>query len=183
MLHLFISYVKTSNCCKMAPDKDTEWPNISKCSFFQALTLCQISCFPPKTQDWLDIGSYAPALSMIPWQRSWSRQPVPPFSCSNFPMRHWLFQETSHLSRLQFGCQTKTMHRVRKCGHILVPDFCYQLQEVKPIWLRHFKYVTQTRLPKKRKKKTTYNCLRIELCDQIKSKSNHFIYSRWKEGQ
>ena len=37
----------------MAPGEDTEWPNISKCSFFQALTLCQISCFPPKTQDWL----------------------------------------------------------------------------------------------------------------------------------
>ena len=48
-----IFYAKTSNCCKMAPDEDTEWPNISKCSFFQALTLCQISCFPPKTQDWL----------------------------------------------------------------------------------------------------------------------------------
>ena len=36
----------------MAADEDTEWPNISKCSFFQALTLCQISCFPQKRQDW-----------------------------------------------------------------------------------------------------------------------------------
>ena len=46
----------------MASDEDTEWPNISKCSFFLALLLYQISCFPPKVQDWLDIGSYAPAL-------------------------------------------------------------------------------------------------------------------------
>ena len=65
-----IFYAKISNCCKMAPDEDTEWPNISKCSFFQALTLCQISCFPPKTQDWLDIGSYAPALVAFDGPRS-----------------------------------------------------------------------------------------------------------------
>ena len=56
---------KLKNCCKMTPDEDTEWPNIPKCSFFQALTLYKSSCFPPKTQDWLDIGSYAPALCWL----------------------------------------------------------------------------------------------------------------------
>ena len=42
-----IFYAKTSNYCKMVPNEDTKCPNISTVSFFQALSMCQILCFPP----------------------------------------------------------------------------------------------------------------------------------------
>ena len=42
---ILIFYLNILYCCKMEPDEDTEWLNISICSYFQALSLGRISCF------------------------------------------------------------------------------------------------------------------------------------------